>query len=192
MIGLYYVTNIEETLRIPPNRFGEQVEEVLLDLCRQKYENTVAPQTGMIVAVSEVHPLSHGRIIPGDGAVYMDVEFQALTFKPLDGEIVEGEVVEVTKFGVFIRIGCTDALCHVSQLADDYFSFSPGSKGILVGRESGRDLRLGDKVRTKVITASVDHVSMKIAVSMRQKGLGAIRWLEEPNQKTGENGKKKD
>ena len=184
MIGLYYVTNIEETLRIPPDRFGEPVEEVLLDLCRQKYENTVAPATGMIVAVSQVRPSSLGRIIPGDGAVYMDVDFQALTFKPLDGEIVEGEVVEVTKFGVFIRIGCTDALCHVSQLADDYFSFSPGSKGIRVGRESGRDLRLSDKVRAKVITASVDHVSMKIAVSMRQKGLGAIRWMEEPNNKT--------
>ncbi len=182
-MGLYYITSIEETLRIPPNRFGESVEDVLLDLCRQKYENTVSPNTGMIVGVSRVKPISMGKIIPGDGAAYIDVEFKAITFKPLDGEIVEGEVVEVTKFGVFIRIGCTDALCHVSQLADDYFSFSPGSRGILVGKESSRDLRLGDKVRAKVITASVDHVSMKIAVSMRQKGLGALRWLENGEDK---------
>ena len=35
-------------------------------------------------------------------------------------KLSEGEVVEITDFGVFVRIGPTDALLHLSQITDDY------------------------------------------------------------------------
>lgn len=180
-VSVYYMARISEVIRVPPNRFGEPIEDVILELCRTKYESSISPEYGMILGVISLEELSPGRIVPGDGATFHEVEFIAVSFRPLDGEVVEGEVVETTKFGVFMRIGCTDALCHVSQLSDDFFSISTRSKGVLVGRESGRSLRLGDVVRAKIITASIDHISLKIAVSMRHPGLGARTWLEEPN-----------
>jgi ribonuclease R len=86
--------------------------------------------------------------------------------------------VEATKFGVFIRVDCTDALCHVSQLANEYFSLGGKTKQVLTGRESGRTFQLGDRVRAQIITATTDHVSMKIAVTLRKPGLGPERWRE--------------
>ncbi len=176
---MYYLTRIRETVRVPPNRFGDRIEDVILDLSRTKNETTIGGDIGMIVAILNVNEISPGRIVPGDGATFHDVEYEALTFRPIDDEVTEGEVVETTKFGFFMRIGCTDALAHISQISDEYFQMSSRASGVLVGRESGRTIRPGDLVRGKIITATVDHVSMKIAVTMKGDGLGLKSWLEE-------------
>ncbi|MFX0014560.1 MAG: DNA-directed RNA polymerase [Promethearchaeota archaeon] len=180
---MYYLTRIRETVRVPPNRFGESIENVILDISRTKNETTIGSDVGMIVAVLSILEVSPGRIVPGDGATFHDVEYEAITFRPLDDEVSEGEVVETTKFGFFMRIGCTDALAHISQIADEYFQISSRSSGVLVGRESGRTIRPGDLVRGKIITATVDHVSMKIAVTMKGEGLGLKSWLDQSETK---------
>lgn len=183
---MYYLTEMQVTVRVPPRRFGEPIEKVIVDLAREKYENSVDPETGLIVAVNNVISLSPGKIVPGDGATYHEVVFNAVTYKPLKGEIIQGEVAETIKFGVFLRLGCTDALSHMSQIGQEKFALSTKKGGVLVGRDTGRQLRVGDNVRAKVINASIDHVSMKIAVTMKHPRLGTHGWREaikEENEK---------
>ena len=81
-----------------------------------------------------------------------------------------------------MRVGCTDALCHVSQIGDDKFSLSTKNRAMLIGKDSHKILGVGDRVRAKTIKASVDHVSMKIAVGMKQRGLGPVKWREEESK----------
>ncbi|MHA2363337.1 MAG: DNA-directed RNA polymerase [Candidatus Hodarchaeales archaeon] len=175
---MYYESEIAVTVRVPPNRFGERIDKVVLELAREKYESSVHPDIGMIVAILGIRSLLPGKIVPGDGSTYHEVIFSAISFKPTRGEIIEGEVAETIKFGIFIRIGCTDTLCHVSQISNDKFALARG-KNILVGRDTGRALRLGDSVRSRIIQASIDHVSMKIAVTMRGEWLGTRTWMKE-------------
>ena len=59
---------------------------------------------GYIIQVIDVDLDPVGKIIPGDGARYHKVNFSVLSFFPLLQEIVEGEIVEITDFGAFIRI----------------------------------------------------------------------------------------
>ena len=132
----------------------------------------------MIVGILGIRSLLPGKIVPGDGSTYHEVILNCVSFRPLKGEIIEGEVAETIKFGIFIRIGCTDTLCHVSQISNDKFSLAKG-KNILVGRETSRTLRLGETVRSRIIQSSIDHVSMKIAVTMRGEWLGTRKWMEE-------------
>ena len=50
-----------------------------------------------------------------------------------------------------------DGFVHISTLAEqDYFDFDAASVS-LVGRRSGRQLRLGDKVRVQVAFVNVDR-----------------------------------
>lgn len=175
---LYYESEIAVTVRIPPNRFGEKITKVVLELAREKYESSVHPDIGMIVAILGIHNLLPGKIVPGDGSTFHEVIFAAISFKPNRGEIIEGEVAETIKFGIFVRIGCTDTLCHVSQISNDKFGLAKG-RNILIGRDTGRTLRLGDRVRARIIQAAIDHVSMKIAVTMRGEWLGTKTWRDE-------------
>jgi len=94
--------------------------------------------------------------------------------------VVEGEVVEVTDFGVFVRIGPMDGLVHVSQIIDDFITYDT-KRGALIGKESQRVLEKGVSVRSRIITVSLTGGASrgsKIGMTMRQPFLGALPWVE--------------
>ena len=120
---MYLVSKIEDTVRIPPSRFEDPLENVAVEILNESYVGKIDKKLGLMVTVKEIEELGTGKVIMGDGAAYHDVLFTALFFKPELHEIVEGEVIEITEFGAFIRIGPMDGLVHVSQVTDDYINY---------------------------------------------------------------------
>ena len=134
-----------------------------------------------------------GKVVPGDGATYHNVVFKILTYLPKVQEIIEGDVVEITDFGAFIRVGPTDALLHLSQITDDYLS-SDVRQGVLTANESGRTIKVGTKIRARITAVSLGRgASMgKVGVTCRQPFLGALDWIEEDISKTLKSNQSKD
>ncbi|MBK5114928.1 MAG: S1 RNA-binding domain-containing protein, partial [Candidatus Heimdallarchaeota archaeon] len=120
---------------------------------------------------------------------FFDVVFTTLNYLPEDREFIIGDVVEVTDFGVFLRLGCVDALCHVSQVADDFYSYS-SKEGALLGRESGKRISVGDRVRARIIAVTIGKSQIRVGVTMRQAGLGVESWVEEWKKGTAKTQKK--
>ncbi|NHJ39123.1 MAG: DNA-directed RNA polymerase [Asgard group archaeon] len=175
---LYYIAEVRDTIRVVPNRFGDNLEEVVLDICRETFEGTISKELGLTIIVMEVLDIGPGRLVPGDGAAFYDVLFTTLNYLPEDREFVIGDVVEVTDFGVFLRLGCVDALCHVSQVSDDFFSYN-SKQGALIGRDSQKRISVGDRVRARITHVSIGKSLIRIGVTMRQAGLGVESWVEE-------------
>ncbi len=174
----------EDTIRIPPETFGNPLEAVGHQQVKAKYEGIVDEELGYVIAVINVKVSPTGKIIPGDGATYHKVSFSLLTFYPVIQEIVEGEVVEIADFGAFVRIGPVDALLHVSQLMDDFISHDE-KQGVLFGKETKRKLTSGDQVRVRITAVSLGRVgsSGKIGVTARQPFLGKLEWIDHEAQK---------
>ena len=182
---MYKKVTLVDTVRLPPDRFGEDTITVVKDLLREKLEGRIDKTLGSIIAVTNVLDIGEGRILAGDGAVYYDITFEAITFKPELQEIVEGKVVEVVEFGAFISLGPLDGLLHVSQIADDYISYDEKNSR-LVGKESQKAITEGDKVRARVVAVSLNEREpreSKIGLTMRQAALGKIEWLIEARDK---------
>lgn len=173
---MFKIVTVEDTVRVPPNRFGEPLPEVVLDVLRKNYQG-ISDKDGTIVAITEVKSIGVGRVIMGDGASYHDTVFSALLYRPEMNEVVEGEVVDITDFGAFIRIGPVDALVHISQVTDDYMGYDK-SRGILHGKQSKRQLKEGDRVRARILSQKKGK-GEKIVLTMRQSGLGKLEWIEE-------------
>ena len=186
---MYYLVTVEDVVRIPPERFNEPLEAVASEILRSKYEGLIHVELGIIVALSNVKVSEIGRIVPSDGATYHDVSFDAITFLPKVQEIIEGEIVEVTDFGSFMRMGPIDGLIHVSQVMDDFIVYDK-KRGALMGRESKRILQEGDLVRGRIVTVSLSVKGAKVGLTMRQPFLGALSWIEEDLKKLKENEKK--
>lgn len=178
-------------MRIPPNRFQEDLFTVAEEILREQYEGIIDVDLGFIIAVIEILDIGMGRLIPGDGATYHDVILKLLTFQPKVNFLAQGEVVEVVDFGAFIRLGPLDGLCHVSQITDDFFSYDPRSAA-LVGKETGRVIREGDLVRTRIVAVSIDGGarSGKLGLTMRQPFLGKLDWVKEEIAKLKESKRK--
>ncbi|MGB8217943.1 MAG: DNA-directed RNA polymerase [Candidatus Methanoperedens sp.] len=185
---MYKKMRLSDTVRIAPELLGEPVQEAVKVALREKLEGLVDKRIGAIVAVKDVIEVGEGHILAGDGGVYYDAVFDALTFMPELQEIIEGSVVEVVEFGVFVGIGPLDGLVHVSQLTDEFISYDEKNSR-LITRESGRAITEGDKIRARIIAVSLNEREprdSKIGLTMRQHALGKLDWLEEArNPKEG-------
>lgn len=177
---MFKLVSLQDTIRIPPETFGNPLGKVGKDQVKAKYEGMVDEGLGYVIAVTRVDVSPIGKIIPGDGATYHKVNFSLLTFYPVLQEIVEGDVVEIADFGAFLRIGPVDALLHVSQLIDDYISYDE-KQGVLQGKETKRKVASGDQVRVRITAVSLGRAgtSGKIGVTARQPFLGKLDWIKE-------------
>ena len=189
---MFKLITLQDTIRIPPETFGNPLEKVGRDQVKTKYEGIVDEELGYVIAVTKVEVSPIGKIIPGDGATYHKVTFSLLTFYPVIQEVVEGDVVEIADFGAFVRIGPVDSLLHVSQRMDDYMSYDE-KQGVLMGKETKRKLSSGDEVRVRITAVSLGRAgsSGKIGVTARQPFLGKLEWLKLDIAKTKEAQEKK-
>ena len=74
------------------------------------------------------------------------------------GEEFDGVISSVTGFGFFVRLNdlFIDGLVHISGLANDYYLFDM-PKQRLIGENSGMIFRLGDAVKVRVETVSLEQ-----------------------------------
>jgi len=182
---MFQIINAEDVVRVEPLNFSESLNKMAEKMLKIKYESTLSPEFGYIILIINVKADKVGKILPSDGATYHNVNFKILAYLPKLQEVVEGEVVEITDFGAFIRIGPTDALLHLSQITDEYLN-SDVRQGQITAQQSSRTISVGTKMRVRVTALSLARGSSmgKIGVTCRQPFLGAIDWIEEDLKKT--------
>ncbi|ATZ61694.2 MAG: DNA-directed RNA polymerase [Methanosarcinales archaeon Met12] len=182
---MYRKMRLVDVVRIPPEKLGDEVKGAVAEALEDKLEGRIDKTLGAIVAITRVVDVGDGRILVGDGAVYYKTTFDAIVYKPEMQEIIEGKIVEIVEFGAFVSMGPVDGLLHVSQIADDYFSYDE-KNARLVGKEGANTLAEGDDVRTRIVAVSLNEVEpkeSKIGLTMRQTALGKFEWLEDARKK---------
>ena len=191
---MYKRLDMADSIRVPPEHLGEDVNESVRGALSKNIEGNIFEGAGVVLAVEEVTSVEGGEIEPEDAGIHYDVEFTAISYQPDLQEVVEGEVVDITSFGAFIRIGPLDGLCHVSQIMDEYVNLDE-ENDMLVSEEADKTLSIGDIVTTRMIAVSLKNQdSNKINLTMRQPGLGKEEWVEldeeeqaEEDEEEGEN-----
>ena len=194
---MFQIVEIEDIIRIDPIDFGNELNTISEKILKERYESTITPELGYVILIINVKTEKIGKIIPGDGGTYHTVKFKLLSFLPKLQEIVEGEIVEITDFGAFIRVGPTDALLHLSQITDEYLN-SDVRQGLITAKESNRTLQVGTNMRVRITALSLTRGTAmgKIGVTCRQPFLGSSEWIKEdlkkalkpkqPNKKSGD------
>lgn len=193
---MFQIIDAEDIVRVNPKDFSGSLDKITSKMLKMKYESVLSPEFGYIVLVMGVKTDKIGKILPGDGATYHNVSFKILTYLPKLQEVVEGEVVEITDFGAFIRIGPTDALLHLSQITDEYLN-SDVRQGLIYAQQSKRTINVGTMLRVRITALSLARGSSmgKIGVTCRQPYLGAKDWIQEDlknNSKTTSTKKQED
>jgi len=190
---MYQLVTVEDEIPVPPTKLNLDTESAVIESIGEKFEGKIDSDIGVILAVTDIEKVGEGRILPGDPSVYYPVSFKLLTWMPKEHEIVEGEVVDITEFGAFVRCGALDGLVHISQVMDDFVSYDEKNSQ-LVGKQTRKILKEGDAVKARIISISFKEQS-KLGLTMRQPLLGAKKWLEaekkEEKPKTEKKEKKK-
>ncbi|MEA3293420.1 MAG: DNA-directed RNA polymerase [Euryarchaeota archaeon] len=178
---MYKKLRLKDTVRIAPQHLGDDVTNAVRIGLIDKLEGQTDKKIGALVAIIDVVEIGEGHILAGDGAIYYDVIFDAVVYKPELQEIIEGSIVEIVEFGAFVGIGPMDGLIHVSQITDEFISYDP-KNARLVTKESHRSLSEGDHVRARIVAISINEQEprdSKIGLTMRQHALGKFEWIHE-------------
>jgi DNA-directed RNA polymerase subunit E' len=184
---MFAIVHMSDVVRIPPNMLTNSLKDTAIGILKEKYESMISPDVGYVIMIIDATASSTGKLVAGDGATYHKVNFKALTFLPNLQEIVEGEVVEITDFGAFVRIGPTDALLHLSQITDDYLK-SDVKQGLIISNQTSKALRIGSRIRARVTAVSLGKGAAmgKIGITCRQPFLGALEWIHQEIMKARE------
>ena len=181
---MYKRVRLKDTVEVPPEHLDNVTPDLVRQLLQDKLEGRMDEEVGSVVTVTEVHDIGDGAVVPNQPGVYYEADFDALTFDPDMQEVIDGEIVEVVSFGAFVGIGPVDGLLHVSQISDEYLAFDEENQ-MLASRESNNTLGVGDAVRARIVTKSIDERNpreSKIGLTAKQPGLGKHGWLREQRQ----------
>ena len=184
---MFYKIKVKDHIRIPPEKFGLDMNEAMIQQIKSKYEGHISKELGTVIEVSSVNAVNDGIIIPGDGANFYEAEFTLITFMPEVKEVLYGVIRDIADFGAFLNIGPMDGMIHISQTMNDFVSFN--KEKTLAGKESKKVLKIGDKCRARIVSVSYkDLTNPKVGLTMRQDGLGKDEWVQNDlNKSKGEN-----
>src|SRR6188472_707017 len=181
---MFLIIHMNDVVRIPPNRLTSSLKNTAITILKEKYESMISPELGYVIMIVDASANAVGKLVAGDGSTYHKVQFKALTFYPKLQEVVEGEIVEITDFGAFVRVGPTDALLHLSQITDDYLR-SDVKQGVIIANQSAKSLKIGSRIRARVTAVSLGKGAAmgKIGITCRQPFLAASEWIEQEIKK---------
>lgn len=182
---MFALIQATDYVRIPPSKFGKKLEEAVHEELRAKYEGALISiergdrsRLGIVISIVDAKADPIGVIIPGDGATYHKVVFNTLVFMPFEKEVVEGEVVSVTRAGLYVNLGVIDGFIHINQVSDERVTFDTATGSLLL-EESRRNVEKGERVRARVyVVSTMPGKGLRIHMTMRQPGLGKIDWIK--------------
>lgn len=178
---MFYLAEIEDYVRVEPRLFGLSTKDAVEQQLKETFKGFINKELGVAVSVVEVLNVGEGIIIPGDGAAYYNSQFKLLIWKPEMQELVFGNVAEITNFGAFMDLGTMQGMIHISQTMEDYVSFS--KSGTLTGKSGKKSLHKGDACLARIVAISFKAGEPKLALTMRQPGLGKLEWIKAEKKK---------
>lgn len=84
---MFKLVDIQDTIRIPPTRFGDPPREALVTQILTRYGNRVLPEVGLVLTLYDITSVGEERLIPGDGGSHTSVTFRAVVYAPALGEV---------------------------------------------------------------------------------------------------------
>lgn len=92
------------------------------------------------------------------------------------GAEFDGVIAAVTNFGLFVRLNDLhiDGLVHISNLDNDYYHYD-NERHLLIGENSRRVYRLGDKVRIRVRSVNLDERKIDLTLLAAESPTGKER-----------------
>ncbi|WP_024890451.1 ribonuclease R [Luteimonas huabeiensis] len=101
----------------------------------------------------------------------VDERYRAAWMEQHVGGEFEGVISGVTSFGLFVELDQSkvNGLIHVTQLPRDFYRFDPVRK-TLAGERGGREFRLGDRLRVRVLKASLEERKIDFGLAEEARG----------------------
>eukprot|EP00245_Coleochaete_scutata_P008202 TRINITY_DN2450_c0_g1_i1.p1 TRINITY_DN2450_c0_g1~~TRINITY_DN2450_c0_g1_i1.p1 ORF type:complete len:182 (+),score=27.58 TRINITY_DN2450_c0_g1_i1:135-680(+) len=168
---------MSKNLLMHPREFGPRLREKLTEQLTSMVEGQCSGQHGFVVAVTAVDQnIGMGLITDGTGYVKFPVKYQAVVFRPFQGEILESVVTTVNKMGFFAEAGPVQIFVSSHLIPDDMEFRSGGgdSENCFTTADGGVKIEKDSEVRLKIVGTRVDATQIHCIGTIKDDFLGLV------------------
>ncbi|GLG95570.1 hypothetical protein R5R35_013293 [Gryllus longicercus] len=105
---MFVLAEMTKTLRVPPHRFGINLNEAIAEDLTKTLVGKVIKEVGLCIALFDITCIKESFILPGDGAAHTKVNFRLVVFKPFSEEVILGKIKNCSEEGVRVTLGFFD------------------------------------------------------------------------------------
>ncbi|XP_074596992.1 DNA-directed RNA polymerase II subunit Rpb7 [Brevipalpus obovatus] len=153
---MFYHIALEHEVQLHPRYFGPR----LLDTVKQKLYNEVegscSGNYGFIIQVTAINHIGHGLIEHNTGFVNYHIKYHAIVFRPFKGEVLDGQVTQVNKVGIFTEIGPLSCFISRHSIPADMQYDANQSPPCYKTVDEDIVIQQGDEIRLKIVGLRVD------------------------------------
>lgn len=154
---MFFVRDFMQKIHLSPNYLGPNIQTLIKEYLLSKVEGSCG-HNGYVIAVLGIDDISEGKVTV-TGQTIFTVKYKALTLKPLKGEIVDANVVETNKLGIFVSVGPLTVFISNHQIPN-----------FLLESEITKDTVL----RLKIIGTKIDSTKIYAVGTLNDDFLGVV------------------
>jgi DNA-directed RNA polymerase subunit E'/Rpb7 len=130
--------------------FGDNLEKKILANVIEMVEGKKISPFGVVVVITSFYPIfSLGKILPCSSSALFRINYTAITYHPLKGEVVDTIVTNVTKFGFFAEAGLLNVFVS-KELVPLGFKYNDISINF-ISKDGMDEIRIDSKVLIRIV-----------------------------------------
>lgn len=119
---------LEDTVRLPPEMLDpDDIEKVITDQLNITYSNKIIENLGMCILVHGIEDAKPAFLYAGDGGAHMRVKFRMVVFRPFEGMVIEGSIMQQDKTGIMVGLQFFDFIFIPAENMRENCSFKAES-----------------------------------------------------------------
>ena len=97
--------SFEQHILMTPNLLGPELGSLLRARLIDKVQGMVTEKFGYVICVLRVEETGSGKILDTTADVIFNVKYRAVVMKPFIGEVMDGFVIKLDKYGIHVSVG---------------------------------------------------------------------------------------
>ncbi|XP_055822981.1 uncharacterized protein LOC129891596 [Solanum dulcamara] len=191
---MFYLSEIEHTLRLPPHLLNLPLNEAIKGELEGLFVDKVIANLGLCISIYDILSVDDGFIYPSEGASTYTVKFRLVVFRPFVGEVITARLKESKAEGLRLSLGFFDDIYVPAHLMPDPSRSEPDPdhknqvRWIWTFDEQDYPIDGVDEIRFQVLNVSYPSMPLEqdkdskpfapmvIKGSLDADGLGPISW----------------
>lgn len=170
---MFFVLTFEQPVIMPPSCLYKDLQALIKAKLIEKVLGSVSEKYGYVVCVIKVDEPTSGKILDTSGDVLFNVRYRAVVMKPFPGEVVDGVIEAVEKFGVHVSVGPIKVFISNMNFPSD-FEYSE-SQNCYISKSQNDKLCIDTEIRFRILNVQFTSNQFQPTGTMNEDYLGPLK-----------------
>ena len=168
---MFFIVDFDRELILTPNQLGKHIKNKIKAKLIEKVQGECTEKYGYLICVIQINDIPNGMIMDTSGNILFNVSFKAIVMKPFEGEVCDGVIESVTKYGIIVSVCPIKSFISKSDFPPN-FEYDENNN-TYNSYESGK-LEKGTEIRFRIKKLQYDNNGFRPLGTMRESYLGPI------------------